>query len=90
MNFNYYSGEPVTGLAEGRPLFVRRPDAKLTLANFARAQLYSSMAALKLGMDMLFEKEQVKLDSLLGHGGLFKTPWWARSCWPGRWGCRCR
>ena len=74
VNFNYYSGEPVTGLDEGRPLFVRRPGAKLTLANFARAQLYSTMATLKLGMDILLEKEQVKLDSLLGHGGLFKTP----------------
>ena len=74
VNFNYYSGEPVTGLSEGRPLFVRRPGAKLTLANFARAQLYSTMATLKLGMDILLEKEQVKLDSLLGHGGLFKTP----------------
>lgn len=74
VNFNYYSGEPVTGLDEGRPLFVRRPGAKLTLANFVRAQLYSTMATLKLGMDILLEKEQVKLDSLLGHGGLFKTP----------------
>ena len=74
VNFNYYSGEPVTGLSEGRPLFVRSPGAKLTLANFARAQLYSTMATLKLGMDILLEKEQVKLYSLLGHGGLFKTP----------------
>ena len=74
VNFNCYSGEPVLGLAEGRPLFVRRPDAHLTLENFARAQLYSTMAALKLGMDLLFEKEQVKLERLLGHGGLFKTP----------------
>ena len=58
----------------GRPLFMRRPDAKLTLANFARAQLYSAMATLKLGMDILFDKENVKVDTLLGHGGLFKTP----------------
>ena len=74
VNINYYSGEPVTGLADGRPLFVRRPDAKLTLANFARAQLYSTMAALKTGMDILFEREHVRLDTLYGHGGLFKTP----------------
>lgn len=74
VNFNCYSGEPVLGLDEGRPLFVRRPNAHLTLENFARAQLYSTMAALKLGMDLLFEKEQVKLERLLGHGGLFKTP----------------
>ena len=74
VNFNCYSGEPVLGLDEGRPLFARRPDAHLILENFARAQLYSTMAALKLGMDLLFEKEQVKLERLLGHGGLFKTP----------------
>ncbi len=74
ININYYSGEPVTGLSEGRPLFVRRPDAKLNLANFARVQLYSTVASLRLGMDILFEQEKVHLDSLLGHGGLFKTP----------------
>ena len=74
VNYNYYSGEPVTGVDGGRPLFMRRPDAKLTLANFARAQLYSAMATLKLGMDILFDKENVKVDTLLGHGGLFKTP----------------
>ena len=74
VNFNYYSGEPITGLSDGRPLFVRKPDAKLTLANFARVQLYSTVATLKLGMDILKEHESVQLDSLLGHGGLFKTP----------------
>ena len=74
INYNYYSGEPVTGVDGGRPLFMRRPDAKLTLANFARVQLYSAMATLKLGMDILFDKENVKVDTLLGHGGLFKTP----------------
>ena len=74
VNFNCFSGEPVTGLTEGRPLFVRRPDARMTLANFARAQLYSAMATLKLGMDILLDREQVRLDSLLGHGGLFKIP----------------
>ena len=73
VNYNYYSGEPVTGLEGGCPLFVRRPDAKLTLANFARTQLYSAIATLKIGMDLLKE-ENVKMDSLLGHGGLFKVP----------------
>ena len=73
VNYNYFSGEPVTGLKDGCPLFVRRPDAKLTLANFARAQLYSAIATLKIGMDLLKE-ENVKMDSLLGHGGLFKIP----------------
>ena len=73
VNFNCYSGEPVTGLSDGRPLLVRRSDAKLTLANFMRAQLYSALAALKLGMDILQGEEHVKLEKLYGHGGLFKT-----------------
>ena len=74
VNYNCYSGEPVAGLAQGCPLFVRRPDARLNLANFSRAQLYSAMATLKLGMDILLEGEGVPLDTLCGHGGLFKTP----------------
>ena len=74
VNYNCYSGEPVAGLARGCPLFVRRPDARRNLANFARAQLYSAMATLKLGMDILLEGEGVPLDTLCGHGGLFKTP----------------
>ncbi|HHY83459.1 MAG TPA: FGGY-family carbohydrate kinase [Clostridiales bacterium] len=72
VSFNYYSGEPIAGIDGGRPLFVRKPDAKLTLANFMRAHLFSSMAILKIGMDIL-EKENVALDRLFGHGGLFKT-----------------
>lgn len=71
--YNNFSGEPVTGLDEGRPLFTRLPDAKLTLQNFMRSQLYATMASLKIGMDILFDKEHVTLDTLLGHGGLFKT-----------------
>ena len=74
MSYNYYSGEPVTGVESGRPLFMRRPDARFTLANFARVQLYAAMATLKLGMDILVVEEGVRLDTLLGHGGLFKTP----------------
>lgn len=74
MAYNYFSGEPVTGLNEGRPMFVRTPDAKFTLANFMRSHLYSAMAALKIGNDILLKEEQVKVDSLTGHGGLFKTP----------------
>ena len=74
VSFNYFSGEPVTGLTEGRPLFVRRPDADFTLANFARAQLYACMATLKIGLDILFGQERVTVDNLLGHGGLFKVP----------------
>ncbi len=73
LSYNNLSGEPVAGLEAGRPLFVRQPDAKSTLPNFMRAQLYATMATLKIGMDILFEKENVKIDKLLGHGGLFKT-----------------
>lgn len=74
VGFNYYSGEPVTDTAEGRPLFVRMPDANFTLANFMRNQIFSAMATLRLGMDILFQKENITLNRLLGHGGLFKTP----------------
>ena len=70
---NYYSGEPVTGLTGGRPLLVRRPDSRLTLANLMRAHLWAAMATLKLGMDILTGPEQVALDRLNGHGGLFKV-----------------
>ena len=72
--YNYFSGEPVTGLNEGRPMFVRTPDAKFSLANFMRAHLYSALAALKVGNDILLKEEKVTVDSLMGHGGLFKTP----------------
>ncbi len=70
---NYMAGEGVTHMDEGRPLVVRRPDSRFTLANFFRAQLYSTMATLKIGMDIL-ASEGVAIDSLTGHGGLFKTP----------------
>ena len=70
---NYMAGEGVTHMDAGRPLVVRRPDTKFTLANFFRAQLYSTMSTLKIGMDIL-AKENVAIDSLTGHGGLFKTP----------------
>ncbi len=70
---NYLAGEGVTHLDEGRPLVLRRPDSQFTLANFLRAQLYSTMATLKIGMDTL-QDEGVKIDRIMGHGGLFKTP----------------
>jgi len=73
MVVNYLSGEPVTGFTEGRPLVVRGPESRFTLANFLRAQLYSTMATLKIGMDIL-AREKVAIDRLMGHGGLFKTP----------------
>jgi sugar (pentulose or hexulose) kinase len=72
--YNYHAGEPITGFEQGCPLFVRGPGSLFTLANFMRAQLYSSLATLRLGMDILSEKEQVTLDRMLGHGGFFKTP----------------
>jgi sugar (pentulose or hexulose) kinase len=73
LSYNYYSGEPITGLEQGRPLFTRLPDSRLTLANFMRTLLYSTMATLKTGLDILLKQERVRLDRLLGHGGLFKT-----------------
>ena len=71
--YNYVSGEHITHLEEGRPLFVRTPESSFTLANFMRVHLFSSLGALKIGMDILFEREHVQLDKLLGHGGFFKT-----------------
>ena len=73
MAYNYISGEPVTGLAEGRPLFVRSAGDKFNLANFMRAHLYASVAVLKIGNDVLFKDEKVEVDRITGHGGLFKT-----------------
>jgi sugar (pentulose or hexulose) kinase len=73
LSYNYYSGEHLTGMEEGRPLFTRLPDSNFNLANFMRNILFSTMGTLKLGMDILTEKEHVRLDRLLGHGGLFKT-----------------
>ncbi len=70
---NYMAGEGITHFDKGRPLVVRTPDARFTLANFFRATLYSTMATLKIGMDIL-ARESVCIDSLTGHGGLFKTP----------------
>ena len=72
--YNYISGEPVTGLAEGRPLFVRSAQDRFNLANFMRANLYASVAVLKIGNDILFNKEHVQVLRITGHGGLFKTP----------------
>lgn len=73
VSYNYYSGEPVTGLAEGRPLFLRTPDSKLSFANFSRNLLYSAMASLKIGMDLL-KDEKVVVDELYGHGGFYIYP----------------
>ncbi|MDE6484533.1 MAG: FGGY-family carbohydrate kinase [Duncaniella sp.] len=72
--YNYFAGEPVTGLSEGRPLFVRKATDRFSLANLMRAHLYSSVAVLAIGNEILFGEENVKVDRITGHGGLFKTP----------------
>ena len=71
--YNYISGENITGMEEGRPMFVRTPNSKFNLANFMRVNLYTALGALKIGMDLLLKEEGVQVDKLLGHGGLFKT-----------------
>lgn len=71
--YNYFSGEHITGFEEGRPLFVRSPESKFSLANFMRLHLYTSLGALKTGLDILLKEEKVMVDRIFGHGGLFKT-----------------
>ena len=71
--YNYFSGEHITGFEEGRPLFVRTPESHFNLANFMRVHLFTALGALKTGMDILLKGEGVKLDKIMGHGGLFKT-----------------
>lgn len=73
LSYNYFSGEHVTGFDEGAPLFVRKADDSFTLANFMRMHLYSALASLKTGLDLLIKKEGVKVDEMFGHGGFFKT-----------------
>lgn len=73
LSFGYLSGEHMTGFESGRPLFVRETNSEFNLANFMRTHLYSAMSAMKIGMDQLFKEENVKLDEMLGHGGIFKT-----------------
>lgn len=71
--YNYYSGEPVTQIEGGSPLFIREPDSRFTLANFMRTHLFSALGTLRIGMDILFDTEHVQLDIMSGHGGFFKT-----------------
>jgi len=73
VSYNYLSGESVTGLDAGRPMFVRKPDAKFNLANFMRTHIYSAFATLKTGCDVMIKDEGVRVDTLYGHGGIFKT-----------------
>lgn len=74
VSYNYFSGEPITDMPEGRPLFVRSVSNNFNLANFMRANLHAAVACLKIGNDILFEEEKIKVDRITGHGGLFKTP----------------
>ncbi len=74
MSYNYVSGEPVTGFADGRPLFVRSANDKFNLANFMRAIISGAIGVLKVGNDILFNEEKIKVDRITGHGGLFTTP----------------
>lgn len=73
ISYNYFSGEPVTGFDKGAPLFVRKAGSELHLSDFMRTHLYSSLATLKIGLDLMFRKEDVKVDRMYGHGGFFKT-----------------
>jgi len=74
ISYNYLSGESVTDLDEGRPVFLRTPNANLSLPNFMRTHLFSALATLKIGLDLLIKEENVPIDRLYGHGGYFKTP----------------
>jgi len=74
VSFNYFAGEHMTGVPVGRPMLVRMPDSKVNIANFMRAHLNGAIATLKIGVDMLVREEKVETDTLLGHGGFFKTP----------------
>lgn len=73
LSYNYFSGEPVTGFETGVPVFARSAESRFTLANTMRMHLYSALAALKSGMDLLLKEEGVRVDELFGHGGYFKT-----------------
>ncbi|MCB5954184.1 xylulokinase [Enterococcus sp. CWB-B31] len=73
LSYGYFSGENITHISEGRPLFVRTPDSLFNLANFMRVHLYSAFGALQIGMKILVEEEQVNIDRVMGHGGIFKT-----------------
>ncbi|MBY0197989.1 FGGY-family carbohydrate kinase [Priestia megaterium] len=74
LSYGYFSGENITGVESGRPLFVRSAKSNFNLANFMRTHLFTAFGALKIGMDLLVKEENVKIHSILAHGGLFKTP----------------
>ncbi|MBR5251769.1 MAG: ATPase [Oscillospiraceae bacterium] len=74
IGINYFAGEPVVGVEEGVPMFLRNPQGNFTLRNFMRSHIYATFACVKVGLDMLFRDENVPVEKLLGHGGLFKVP----------------
>ena len=74
LNYPFRSGEFLAGLSEGRPLFARKPEARMSLGNFMRAQLFGAFSPVKIGMDVMTKDEHVQVDSLVGHGGIFTTP----------------
>jgi sugar (pentulose or hexulose) kinase len=74
LSIGYVSGEHVTGFTEGRPLFVRNPDGRFTIANFMRSHLFAALGAMRTGLDILTEEEGVSVDEIRGHGGFFKIP----------------
>ena len=71
--YGYYSGENITMLNEGRPVFLRTPESRFNLANFMKAHLYTSLGAVKMGLDILMKEEKVEVERITGHGGFFKT-----------------
>lgn len=73
MAYNHLSGEHILGITEGRPMLIRTPESQFTLSNFMRVNLYSAIAAVKIGMDILIKEEHVQIDEIIGHGGFFKT-----------------
>ena len=74
LSYNYFSGEAITGMNQGRPVFIRKADAEFDLSNFMRTHLFSALATLKIGLDILTKTEGVDIIKLHGHGGFFKTP----------------
>lgn len=73
LSYGFLSGENIMECPEGRPMFLRTPESKFTLANFMRSHLYASFGALKVGMDLLLQEEKIAIDAIYGHGGIFKT-----------------
>lgn len=86
--YNYISGEPVTGISKGHPMHFRDGDSRLTLGSFFRSQLYASVASVKIGMDILFDKENMAAEGFTGHGGLFKVQGAAQQILADALGCR--